>query len=173
MRSRDLGRPYHSGRWLRRGHSADDEHPLSSRREARSTIDGAACWSSPWLRRSAIHRGRRGVEHLPWRAIFIIVIPVILLISAACRPEMHRAAPSDGARSEPVAVRVDRTGVVRAGNVPESGRCGRGRRSGGRRGRGAGRLRRGQSDRRIGVAALLRMVVPSFLLAADPSGLAA
>ena len=110
---------------------------------------------------------------LPWRAIFVIVIPVIADF-AACRPQMHRTAPSDGrGASESAAVRGDCAGVVRSSDVPEPGGRGCCRRRFGWCGYSAGDFRSDQPDRRLGIAFLLRMVVPSFLLAADSLGMAA
>ena len=107
---------------------------------------------------------------LPWRAIFVIVIPVILLISLPVGLkciEQHR--PTEEAHLNPLQFAA----IVRSSDVPEPGGRGCCRRRFGWCGYSAGDFRSDQPDRRLGIAFLLRMVVPSFLLAADSLGMAA
>ena len=103
------------GRRFGHGHAADDEHhPWNSR--PRSKVGRLMGVGSLVIHRGAGHRpDRRGAvtSVLPWRAIFVIVIPYHPADLAAGWPEVHPAEASDrGRRAQPVAVRVDRADAV-------------------------------------------------------------
>lgn len=111
---------------------------------------------------------------LPWRAIFVIVIPVVLLISLPVGlkcVEQHR--PTEDVHLNPLQFVSIVLALWRSGDVPQPGRCGHFRRGVRRFRHGAGCFRRRESRDRSGIAAVLRMVIASFVLAADPFGMVA
>ncbi len=110
---------------------------------------------------------------LPWRAIFVIAIPIVLLVSPAARTALHRAeTPHRGRAAQPSAVRGDSARPERhdLGAQPD-GR--RGQRCGQRLfGDTSRHHHRREPGRRCGLPGVLRLVIQPLVLAADSSGVA-
>ena len=78
---------------------------------------------------------------LPWRAIFVIVIPIILLVSLPVGLNASNSIARRKRRVSFVAVRVDCACIVRIGDVPEPSWSGRQRRGFRRQRHGVGSVR--------------------------------